>query len=1543
MSFYEVIIDNSTDTGTATQNWDFGLNYILGTSFQGNGKNIRRVSLSMKRNAAFNGNISLYLQEANLTTRLPIGSYLAGPANVTQLQVNTTMGWVDFTLSADFYLDPAKTYVWVLSRSTSLATTLDIERNSNGINDVNYNGRSFTSFNAGGSGVPLVGGTDSGSPIVSSINWKFRIYAYKIPQTVVYNVNAPAGQAGNVTGTVPQDSNQYFAGDTVYIAPNSGNLAIPHHTPLGWATTANASVPTYVFGPNDTVTPPSFIAPTVANPTTTTLYMIWQVTPTYTVTYNANAPIGPGLTGTVPVDNNLYEPGWAVPVAANTGNLARMGYRLLGWDTNPSATTATFAFSSNGTVVTPSSFTMGNANVTLYAVWQQLFTIGYNANFPSDATSTGGNVPTDANVYIAGESVTIQGNTGSLTAPPYQMLGWDTNPSATTPTFTLSGSGTTPPTMSMPANNVQLYAVWYHDTTPRTVTYNANFPSTATSTSGTVPTDSNTYYAGDPVTVLANTGNLQAVPFLYLGWAFSASAVTPDFAVSGSTVTPSTFTSPAANTTLYAVWQQLYTVTYAPNPPAGTTLTGSVPVDNNLYRSTDSVTVQANPNNLNTTGYKVIGWDLPGELNSPSFRIQTDGITVAPSSFIIGAANITLNAVWQESFGVTYAANPPSGTTYTGTVPVDPNEYFQFATVSVIGNTGNLAILEYGLDGWDFNPLASLSTFKVNIDNTVTPPSFAMGTAPVTLYAVWRPRITPPLTSTGKPRVNYWNGSAYVAPPFQFDWIEILDEMGEAGGNLSATIATVNTPAALAFVQSVQGQSFQLTYNDVIVFQGVLLSRDINSTRITCGLFDPVLNYLYKAVNTITRAFDQTPANLILQHIAAQALNISAGQCPTTPVSIAFNEENALTAVQKLAAVLGLDYWPANGQINIGYRSSTLYESPLWQSGSHTTKDESKVIGTVQVWGSGTDEEQTLIMGQYPAVKTGAVKVYQNPNAADIDTLNTMAKFLWTRLSNPSANGNSLNALLHQTYMMRAGQFIVVNRPDLDFISDTDGFQIKRITKTPSMVTVELDVAIPQQMRLLQDITGQMVGNGSTQVNGIQVRGGITFETLKNIPLEDLIGSMQGFGVLLFGLDAEKPAPDTVSQGAMFYATDTQAYYFAEPDPITGLNVWTLCGTLNLALMAGQIHAGQLSIYGVDANGRLDFSNGNIGNGYVTPFLKLDGNGLSGYNSSGQPSFYIDASNGNAYFANGSITMNRNGMFIMPPGGGGNEIVIDSGGIAGFDSAQVRQFYIDISTGKGTFGAGTMSIGANGLVSPFANIASNGISIFGQSLRFVDGSGNQQGTIGFDSSNTVINFTAAIGQNYTAPSYLWYFPGYNPLYYWTMNAGGVGANSGVLGAFTGNGITAFGNYGFASGYSTDTGNASVYASGQGTMWLKANGTSLSSGGLGDYDVLLNYNNGSSYGNIAITGSIVPKNDNSGTIGQNGNRFSLVRAVTITPGDLVFENDVRMTEIERDLAMYSDDGELLQYWGRVDKEKDTIQILTRRVEALEKLISKLANS
>jgi uncharacterized repeat protein (TIGR02543 family) len=158
---------------------------------------------------------------------------------------------------------------------------------------------------------------------------------------------------GNTGGSVPVDSTNYVQGQTVTVfGDNGATLQKTGYFFAGWNTQANGSGTTYTE-------PQSFTMGT----TNVTLYAVWTANPTYKVMYNGNGNTG----GSVPIDSTNYVQGQSVTVIGNTGSLVKTNYSFAGWNTqaNGSGTTYTQA----------QTFTMGAANVILYAKWTSTATV----------------------------------------------------------------------------------------------------------------------------------------------------------------------------------------------------------------------------------------------------------------------------------------------------------------------------------------------------------------------------------------------------------------------------------------------------------------------------------------------------------------------------------------------------------------------------------------------------------------------------------------------------------------------------------------------------------------------------------------------------------------------------------------------------------------------------------------------------------------------------------------------------------------------------------------------------------------------------------------------------------------------------------------------------------------------------------------------------------------------------------------------------------------------------------------------------------------
>lgn len=256
-----------------------------------------------------------------------------------------------------------------------------------------------------------------------------------------------------------------------------------------------------------------------------------------------------------------------------------------------------------------------SANADLYAVWTNctIYTVTYH-----DPLAT---PPVDPNHYKAGDRPTTL-QPGPNTAGCL-FAGWSLKADGSAPYY---ATGTEIPALS---GSVDLYAVW-SDCRIYTVRYDANGGDVAS----TVPVDgANPYAAGVTVTVLYMPAPSKA-GYVFLGWSQSSNG-----AVAYSAGGVTTFTMPAADVTLYAVWaRNTYVVRYDGNGPTS----GTPPLDTQRYAPGATVTVTPTGGTLAQNGCAFVGWSLTsGAKNKAKYG-------VAPLSATLTMANddVILYAVW---------------------------------------------------------------------------------------------------------------------------------------------------------------------------------------------------------------------------------------------------------------------------------------------------------------------------------------------------------------------------------------------------------------------------------------------------------------------------------------------------------------------------------------------------------------------------------------------------------------------------------------------------------------------------------------------------------------------------------------------------------------------------------------------------------------------------------------------------------------------------------------------------------------------------------
>ena len=474
-------------------------------------------------------------------------------------------------------------------------------------------------------------------------------------------------------------------------------------------------------------------------------------TPTYTVTYDGNGSTG----GTAPSDASNYKQGDSVTVLGNTGNLEKTqdGISLLftGWNT---------AANGSGTSYNEAdTFNMGNANVTLFAQWSAITATGpagglvfydkgsvsdgwrYLEAAPSDqgesvwsnliSTAVGtsedigtGQTNTTAIIEKLGHTDSAaqlcdalgEGETyddwflpskGELnlmyTNLHKEGLGdfddvayWSSSESGAGLAW-LQNFYNSDQNHSWKGNSKGVWAARAFRSTEPTylVNYNANG-----ATDGTVPSDGYHYEPAETVIVLHNTGNLEKTDYTFDGWNTQADGNGTDRAPE------STFNMGSENVTLYAKWTiNTYTVTF--NSQGGSVVSS---------QTVDHGGKATEPMAPTKTGHTFGGWYKESGCTNV-WDFTTDTVT----------ADVTLYAQWTiNSYTVTYNGNDNTG----GTVPAGPTSYEYGATVTVLGNTGNLV-----KDGYIFSDWNTWSSG--NGTDRAAESTFVLGASNVTLYAKW--------------------------------------------------------------------------------------------------------------------------------------------------------------------------------------------------------------------------------------------------------------------------------------------------------------------------------------------------------------------------------------------------------------------------------------------------------------------------------------------------------------------------------------------------------------------------------------------------------------------------------------------------------------------------------------------------------------------------------------------------------------------------------------------------------------------------------------
>lgn len=257
----------------------------------------------------------------------------------------------------------------------------------------------------------------------TSASTKFKMPGRAVTLTAIYQPNAYTVKfkANKGSGTMANESFTY----DVAKALTANAFTRTGYTYQGWATSASGSK---VYSNGQTVSNLTATANGTVN-----LYAVWKAN-SYAVKFNAN-----GGTGTMANESFTYD----VAKALTANTFTRTGYTYQGWATSADGDAAY----ANGQTVSNLTAT-ANGTVNLYAVWTaNPYTVTFNAN-----GGTGDAMSPEDFTYGTAQNL----SNGSYTRTGYTLLGWSTDPQATSATYANGASVSNLVT----SGTLVLYAVW---------------------------------------------------------------------------------------------------------------------------------------------------------------------------------------------------------------------------------------------------------------------------------------------------------------------------------------------------------------------------------------------------------------------------------------------------------------------------------------------------------------------------------------------------------------------------------------------------------------------------------------------------------------------------------------------------------------------------------------------------------------------------------------------------------------------------------------------------------------------------------------------------------------------------------------------------------------------------------------------------------------------------------------------------------------------------------------------------------------------------
>ncbi|WP_430617559.1 hypothetical protein IGI86_003294 [Enterococcus sp. AZ188] len=531
--------------------------------------------------------------------------------------------------------------------------------------------------------------------VMGSANATIRAVYEQIPASYTLQL-----QASPTTGGSPQASSTTLiqgASTTISANANSGYRFVRWEIVSGGGSITNTleANTTFVMGS--------------ANATIRAVYE--EIPVTYTLQLEASPVVG----GSPQATSTTLLQGTSTTISARPNN----GYQFVRWEI------VSGGGSIANTTAENTTFTMGSANATIRAVYEQI--PAKNTLFLTAVPTEGGN-PEAANITLAeGETTTISAkpSSGYRFVRWMQLLGTGSfeNEEAENTTFTM-GTG---------VNSVASIAAVY-ELIP--VTYTLQLQ--ASPAEGGSPEADTTNLAQGASTVITANPNSR---YRFVRW----ESVSGGGSIANTLAENSTFVMGSANATIRAVYEEI-PVTYSLQLQASPAEGGSPEAANTNLLQGETTTILANPN----SGYRFIRWETVSGGGSIT------NTTAEESTFMMDSANAIIRAVYEQipaTYTLQLEASPAEG----GNPEAISTTLVQGETTAISAkpNTG------YRFVRWEIVSGGGSITNTLNENTT-----FVMGSANATIRAVYEAYstnydvvLTPFPTIAGNPTASSYTMS----------------------------------------------------------------------------------------------------------------------------------------------------------------------------------------------------------------------------------------------------------------------------------------------------------------------------------------------------------------------------------------------------------------------------------------------------------------------------------------------------------------------------------------------------------------------------------------------------------------------------------------------------------------------------------------------------------------------------------------------------------------------------------------------------------------